>query len=147
MGLLGSDFIHRSTSGERHSQPYRTVSWDCDFGREGASEHGWPTQNDRERLRRETLPLAPTPTHCRRSPLALRGSRGGLLFGASTTEDTYHGVIPLVTRVLIEPDRSLRVLHEGERERPGSRPRRRILEPGLVVDRVLVDACEAFHQM
>jgi len=75
----------------------------------------------------------------------LRGFfRRGLLFGASSTEEIRHAVIPLVTRILIYRPRCPR---QGNCYRPGSRKCRWIVDCVLVVDRVSVDSCEAFDQV
>src|SRR6266566_4919100 len=70
--------------------------------------------------------------------------RRGLLFGASSTEQIRHAVIPLVTRVLIYRPRRPR---QWNRYCPGPCECRWIVDCILVVDRVSVDSCEAFDQM
>src|SRR5436309_320625 len=69
---------------------------------------------------------------------------GGLLYGSSGTQDAFHPVIPLVTRILEErlvapPHRNLR----RKRFRPG----RRIAHGEFVKESVRTDARELFDEM
>src|SRR2546426_3127000 len=95
-------------------------------------------------LRSEVWPRRPRVKSVDSLRSLLRGSFGGLLLGASSAEDANNAIIPLVAGVLIDRNLSLR---HGNRDRPGSCPRRGIVDRVLELDRVSIDAPEALDHM
>src|SRR2546428_7654786 len=76
--------------------------------------------------------------------MLLRGFCSGFIVGASAFEEVYEAVVPLVTGVL--EDRPIKPA-DGYFPRPGSRPRRGVLDREFVTDPVCIDASEALDHM